>query len=187
MENLTSHNFEKSRSQDESSKINQKASFFVSCWDFLIHCVRLCLRPRFEALCVSPLVTRFFLTQICFYYSILLLAQTACMWLTILQLNCQSPVSCHEQQKFEAVLASEAKSKEGNEIQHSGLFNVARGSIVQRLWVWSEKNCNVNVKQHCAFLRSPGMRRTNRVASFSDFRKDCDTSTNYYRPEAYPV
>ena len=55
------------------------------------------------------------------------------MWLTILQLNCQSPVSCHEQQKFEAVLASEAKSKEGNEIQHSGLFNVARGSIVQRL------------------------------------------------------
>ena len=55
------------------------------------------------------------------------------MWLTILQLNCQSPVSCHEQQKFEAVLASEAKSKEGNEIQHSGLFNVAHGSIVQRL------------------------------------------------------
>ena len=55
------------------------------------------------------------------------------MWLTILQLNCQSPVSCHEQQKFEAVLASEAKSEEGNEIQHSGLFNVARGSIVQRL------------------------------------------------------
>ena len=85
------------------------------------------------SLCIAACVTRFFLTQICFYYSILLLAQTACMWLTILQLNCQSPVSCHERQKFEAVLASEAKSKEGNEIQHSGLFNVARGSIVQRL------------------------------------------------------
>ena len=39
----------------------------------------------------------------------------------------------------------------------------------------------------CDFLRSAGMRRTDRVASFSDFRKDCDTSTNYYRPEAYSV
>ena len=81
------------------------------------------------------------------------------MWLTILQLNCQSPVSCQEQQKFEAVLASEAKSKEGNEIQHSGLFNVARGSKYSaEALSLIRKKCNVNVKQQCAFLRSAGMR-----------------------------
>ena len=105
------------------------------------------------------------------------------MWLTILQLNCQSPVSCHKQQKFKAVLSSEAKSKEGNEIQHSGLFNVARGSIVQRLWVWSERNAMSILNNIVPFW---GLRACGRVASFSDFKKDCD-SANYYRPEAYPV
>ena len=118
------------------------------------------------------------------FASTIVLAQTVCMWLTILQLNCQSPVSCHEQQKFEAVLVSEAKSKEGNEIQHSGLFNVAHGSIVQRLLFWSEKNAMSMLNNRVPFW---GLRACDRVASFSDFRKDCDTSTNYYRPEAYPV
>ena len=118
---------------------------------------------------------------------LLLLAQTACMWLTILQLNCQSPVSCHEQQKFEAVLASEAKSKEGNEIQHSGLFNVARGSIVQRLWVWSERNAMSILNNIVPFWGLRACRRQTGWHLFLILKKTVIVLANYYRPEAYPV
>ena len=134
----------------------QKASFFVYFWDFLIHCVCLCLRPSFEALCVSPsLVTRFFLTQIFFCYT-----STNSMHVADNpSIELSKPCQLSRAAKVWGRFGLRGQKQGRKEMKFSiAAFSVWR-VVVQRLWVWSEKNALSLLDN---FVPFPGLRACRR-------------------------
>ena len=58
------------------------------------------------------------------------------------------------------------------------------GKLIMRIYF---AQIVIHIKIDFDFFIPSRVRIDHSVPSFSDFRKDCDTSTNYCRPEAYPV